>query len=767
MENKKQFKPKRKGDKKKINKNEVKNKEVGLNSKLLDSREVNKEKEINEISEDKRINKEEVINEINKNEDKEVSKEKVIIENKDKDTKKPVQKKGRPNIAMLKKIAEEKRLLDQKLKQQKQLSDEKHKEELKRRELEKQKQKEKQKKEKELEEQKLRKDLQKLKINRYIRRPDNKKIEIKKKEVHDVSGNLKSPICCILGHVDTGKTKLLDKLRESNVQGSEAGGITQQIGATYFPIQSLKLKCDIGKTDLPGILIIDTPGHESFTNLRSRGSSLCDLAILVVDILHLIEKQTLESINLLKMRKTPFIIALNKIDRLYQWKPSKLPIKESVKSQNIQAISDFKKRVDECILKFAEIGLNVRLFYENPDEKKFISMVPTSAITGEGLSDLLTLIIKYSEIFMTKKVIYKDELVCTVLEVKEESGFGSTIDVILKNGKLRESDKICLCGTNGPIVTTIRNLLIPQPLKELRIKSQYISQTEVKASLGVKIVANGLENVIAGSKLIHYKEGIEDEVMEDMKSIFDLIKLEPVGLHVQASTLGSLEALIQFIKSKEIPISSVGVGHLTKKDITKISVMNEKAPEYSTVLCFDIKIDKEIEEYAVLKRVKIFNYKIIYNLIDAFEKYYLDLKEKEKKKLENEIIFPFRAKIIPNFVFTTRTPFIFGIEILRGKLKLNTPVFVEKNGEIMKLGRITSIENNRKNVEIANSGDKVSVKIESDSIKMYGRHFDHKNLIESFITRNSIDLLKKYFKEELSDDEWRLVIEIKRKLGII
>lgn len=330
--------------------------------------------------------------------------------------------------------------------------------------------------------------------------------EAEKKQTTD---ELRAGVVCVLGHVDTGKTKILDKLRRTHVQDSEAGGITQQIGATNVPIDAIKeqtkhVKAAVGfEHRLPGLLIIDTPGHESFSNLRNRGSSLCDIAILVVDIMHGLEPQTIESIQLLKKKKCPFIVALNKIDRLYDWKVlARRDVRDVIKEQQTNTQLEFQQRTKDVILQFAEQGLNTALFYENTDPKTYISLVPTSAITGEGMGNLLFMITDFCQNNLAKRLMYSEELQATVLEVKAIPGLGTTIDAILINGKLREGQTMILAGTDGPITTQIRSLLMPQPMKELRVKNAYVEYKEVKAAQGVKIAAKDLEKAIAGINLL-------------------------------------------------------------------------------------------------------------------------------------------------------------------------------------------------------------------------------------------------------------------------
>ncbi|KAG6845831.1 hypothetical protein H0H87_002519 [Tephrocybe sp. NHM501043] len=609
--------------------------------------------------------------------------------------------------------------------------------------------------------------------------------------------DLRSPICCILGHVDTGKTKLLDKIRQTNVQEGEAGGITQQIGATYFPVDAIKTKTLVLNRDgsqeykIPGLLIIDTPGHESFTNLRSRGSSLCNIAILVVDIMHGLEAQTLESLRLLRDRKTPFIVALNKIDRIYSWDPTPDgAFRESLAKQNKSVQREFEDRVAKTILAFAEEGLNACLYYDNKNFARNVSLVPTSAITGEGVPDMIMLLVNLTQQRLSERLMYLSELECTVLEVKVIEGLGTTIDVVLSNGILREGDKIVVCGLNGPIVTQVRALLTPQPLRELRIKrfidgglsqSAYVHHKEVKAALGVKITAPDLEKAIAGSRLLVIgpdddEDDMKEEIMSDLTTLLNSIDKSGRGVCVQASTLGSLEALLDFLKSSKIPVSGINIGPVHKKDIMRAATMLEKAKELACILCFDVTVDKEAERLADEMGIRLFKADIIYHLFDSFKAYNEEIVEAKRRDAAPQAVWPCRLKIIA--AFCKRDPIILGVDILDGSLRVGTPLAVVKTDpttgkkDIIPLGKITSLEINHKTQDIvkkSQAGAGVAVKIEHavyQSAKMFGRHFDDKDEILSHISRQSIDVLKESFKADVSMEEWHLIKALKPRFNI-
>lgn len=593
--------------------------------------------------------------------------------------------------------------------------------------------------------------------------------------------NLRAPVVCVLGHVDHGKTKILDKLRRTNVQEGEVGGITQQIGATNVPAHGVQRQThmvkdfDMSKLNFPGLLIIDTPGHESFSNLRMRGSSLCDIAILVVDITQGLEPQTVESINLLKKRKTPFLVALNKVDRVFEWEshPSK-DIQEVLKLQKESSKNDFERRNSEVIQALNIQGLNAALFWKNPDPRSYVSLVPTSAISGDGMGNLIALICEMCQQRLHKRLMFSEELQCTVLEVKTIQGHGTTIDVILVNGRLREGDTIILAGTEGPIVTQIRSLLLPKPLKEIRVKGQYDEFKEVAAAQGVKIAARELEKAIAGlNLLVAYHEDeidfLKEEVDKEFNAAMRSIKVKERGVYVQASTLGALEALLEFFKANKVPYSGIRVGPVVKKDVMRAAAMLEHDPMYAVILAFDVKVEKDAQDLADKEGVKIFSEETIYHLGDRYVEYLKEYKKKKQDEFRSIAVFPCRLKIIPTAIFNKRDPIVLGVTVDTGLLRTGTPLCVPSK-EFVEIGIVTSMEFDHKNVDLAKKGVDVCIKIEpvpGSTPKLYGRHFEAEDMLVSKISRESIDACKDHFRDDLSRTDWKLMADLKKEFQIL
>jgi len=611
---------------------------------------------------------------------------------------------------------------------------------------------------------------------KVIMRIKKRREESEKKRTTDV---LREGVVCVLGHVDTGKTKILDKLRRTNVQDGEAGGITQQIGATNVPKEVIREQCkmvkNLGEIKVPGLLIIDTPGHESFANLRDRGSSLCDIAILVIDIMHGLEPQTIESISLLKKKKTPFIIALNKIDRLYEWKSNRhKDIEEVVKSQPQNTQIEFQKRAKEAILGMNEQGLNAALFYENPDPKTYISMVPTSAHSGEGMGNLIGMLVNLSQTMLAKRLAFSEELQATVLEVKAIPGLGTTIDICLVNGTLREGQTMVLAGTDGPIITPIKALLTPQKMQDLRVKNQYDHHKVLRAAQGVKIEAKELEKCIAGLNLLVANQPDEveickEEIEERLQTVMSSFKTKDRGVFVQASTLGSLEALLAFLKDSKIPVASVKVGPVVKRDVMKASVMLEHEEKYTIILAFDVKIERDAQEMADSMGVKIFQADIIYHLFDRFTSYQEELKQKNRDQFKNVAVFPCKLRMLPNCIFKSRDPIVAGVVVEAGIVRPGTPLCVPSKS-FCQLGICSGIQHNNKEVESARKGEEVCIKIDplpGEAPKMFGRHFDETDMVVSRISRESIDACKNYFRDDLQKGDWQLMVELKKTFEIL
>lgn len=533
---------------------------------------------------------------------------------------------------------------------------------------------------------------------------------------------------------------------------------------------------------VPGMLVIDTPGHESFTNLRSRGSNLCDVAILVVDLMHGLEQQTIESLNMLRKKKVPFVVALNKIDRCYGWKTMKdAPIREALKDQDSGTLSEFRTRCTEAKVQLQKQGVNSNLYWEMGDDdwknSDFIPLVPTSAITGEGVQDVLLLLCQMGQYKLVDRLMWHANLECTVLEVKAIDGLGMTVDVLVVNGYLREGDKAVFCTLDGPIVTEIRGLLTPPPSREMRIKSEYIHHKEIKGALGVKLIGNNLDKVMAGTPVMivgpnDEEEDIKAEVMSDLTSLEGKLSTDRLGVLVQASTLGALEALLQFLREETqppIPVSAIGIGTVHKKDVTKISIMNEKGhSEYATILAFDVTVEREAREHAQEMNVKIMTAEIIYHLFDQFTAFMERINEQRRAEASAVAVFPSIVKILPQHIFNQKDPIIVGAEVVEGKLKVGTPLCIPALSHLF-IGKVDSIESNGRQQDVARKGESIAVKIvnESNPTITYGRQFDASNMLYSQISRPSIDALKAYFKDQLENEDLRLIVKLKKVFGIL
>ncbi|CAL6030188.1 Translation_initiation factor IF-2 [Hexamita inflata] len=609
----------------------------------------------------------------------------------------------------------------------------------------------------------------------------DKKEKDKKKSSKDmVDGeSLRSPIICVLGHVDTGKTSILDKIRSSTVQQREEGGITQQIGASFISQQFIKDKTTSFphklKFEVPGLLIVDTPGHESFSNLRSRGSSLADLTILVVDIMHGLEPQTIESINILKARKAPFIVALNKVDRLYNWKAvADRDSKASIETQSSGTQNDFDLKYNQVKNQLGEQGFFTDFWWKVSDINQVVPIVPTSAVTGEGLCDLLAILIQFSQQLMRDRLTYSDETQCTVLEVKKTEGFGYTLDCILVNGYLKRNQKIVIAGQKGPIVTTIRNILTPKEAKEMREISAYDYERHeiVQAAIGCKLAGEGFEDAVAGSTVYvcededsEEEEMLKDAVMDELKQ--GIVKANSdIGVAVHGNSLGALEALVGYLRSENtkvqrdpVNVSLIQIGPITKQTIQEIALQAEKGhPETAVVLAFDVNIDKEIYEKAKEAKVTIITAKIIYHLYDEYALFIKNWHESERERLKEDIVIPCIMK--PIAIFHTKSPVLIGVKIVKGSLQLRQRVALVngKQGGYF-LGTIAGIESNKVSQKEAKAGEEVAIRIDTTTQYTVGKDgiFDVGAVLATQMTRKSIDILKTHFREELK--EWLQVVK--------
>ena len=582
---------------------------------------------------------------------------------------------------------------------------------------------------------------------------------------------IRQPIITVLGHVDHGKTSVLDYLRGTTLADREAGKITQHIGATEVPIDKIKETCgellDLFKLEfnIPGLLFIDTPGHEAFTNLRKRGGSIADIAVLVIDINQGVQPQTRESIEILKSFKVPFVIAANKVDLITGWNSEDKIFIKNVKKQPENIKRYFDNNFYKILGDLAEMGFESNLYHEVEDHQKTVSIVPVSAKTGEGIPELLAVLTGLSQRFLTGKLEIETDAPAkgTILEIKEEKGMGTTADIIIYEGTLKQDDTIVVGGLDSAITTKVKALLKTKPLSEIRDKkSSFDKVKEVVAASGVKIIANDLNQAISGAPIVsvrdHKKlEAVQEEIRKEVEEV--VVKTAEDGVVLKADTLGSLEAASKLFQKHEIPIKRADIGNITKRDIVEAEGNLENGSEYPFVLGFNVKIEQELETMANKKKIPIIINQVIYKIVEDFEELHTERKQRLELEEISDLQWPAKIQIMKQYIFRQSGPAIFGAEVLDGKLTPDVEL-INKDGKVV--GRVKKIEEKGKKLDELKKGKEAAVAVTKLTL---GRGADGGDFLITNMSESAFRKLKnkKHLLSKSEVEVLKELAEIKRK----
>ena len=577
---------------------------------------------------------------------------------------------------------------------------------------------------------------------------------------------LRQPIVVVLGHVDSGKTSLLDNIRGTAVQAREVGGITQHIGASFLPVETIKeitgplyAKLARAEAAIPGLLVIDTPGHEIFANLRTRGGSAADIAIVVADVNKGFEAQTIESMDILKKRRVPFVVALNKVDRVAGWRTSTRFVSEDVKKQDTSVQTLLDEKIYNVVGMLSRLGYQSEAFWRIKDFTKEVAIVPVSARTGVGIAELLAVLVGLTQQYMGKKLERhtKEAARGIVLESNEETGLGPSANIILLDGILHQGDSIVVGKRDGAISTRIKALLLPKPLDEMRDPRDKFKQVnEVIAAAGLKITSPDLEGVLAGSPVYVYNNS-----QRKSKEEFDRLKLlvesevknaivsntQTSGVILKCDTIGSLEAIVDLLKKANVAVRMADIGNITRRDVVEAAAVKENDRYLGVLLGFNVKVLEDAQKEAQDRGVKIFNEQIIYNLVRSYTDWVAYQREHEDLIIFNELPPICKFQFLKGFIFRRNDPAVFGAEIQVGRLRQKVHVI---NEEGRKVGTIHQIQESGKAIEEATAGMQVAVSVKEPTI---GRQINEGDIFYTDLNSRQAKQLLERFNHRLNDSE--------------
>lgn len=573
----------------------------------------------------------------------------------------------------------------------------------------------------------------------------------------------------VLGHVDSGKTSLLDRIRGTGVQGREAGGITQHIGASFLPSETIKETCGIlfkkleqAEHKVPGILVIDTPGHEVFTNLRSRGGSAADIAILVVDVNRGFQPQTNESLKILQSRKVPFVVALNKCDQISGWRKSETKfISQAIKEQDASIQTDLDQKIYDVVGTLSILGYQSEAFYRVKDFRSEIAIVPISARSGVGIPELLSVLVGLTQQYLQKRLNQEEkEPRGIVLEVNDEVGLGQTANIILIDGTIKKENSIVVAKRDSVIVTKPKAILLPKPLDEMRDpRDKFKPVSQVDAAAGLKIASPDLEGVLPGSTLYVATNDAEIEkytklIEAEMKSVF--IDTETNGIILKCDTIGSLEAIVEMLRRSQVPIAKADIGPVNRRDIMEAKAIKENDRHLGIVLAFNVKLLPDAKDESEDSHIKIFEDKVIYSLIDNYNAWVEEDTANEEDAMFAELTPIAKFTFLKGMIFRNNNPAVFGVHVDVGTLKHKIP-FMNMSGR--KVGTIHQLQLDKKTVSSAKAGDEVACSVNDVTI---GRQIFEEEIFYTFPPSPDAKKLLTKYMHKLSSEEQEVLNDIVR-----
>ncbi len=572
---------------------------------------------------------------------------------------------------------------------------------------------------------------------------------------------IRQPIVTVAGHVDHGKTSLLDRFRGSSVAAGEAGGITQKISFTRFPREQIVEMCPLIEKnginlEIPGFLFIDTPGHAAFTNLRKRGGGLADLAIVVIDINEGIMPQTAEVLQILKAAKTPFIVALNKIDNIAGWRKQDESLQKSIENQAMHTQHDFQEKLFTLIGALHSHGFEADVFYNVSDFTKKLALVPCSAKTGEGISELLLVLCGLCQRFLKERITLGTEAKGVILEIKREKSL-EYIEAILYDGVLHQEDEIAIASFGNPVLARIRTLEEIQPLSRL---FKPVKEATAATGLRLQMISKNKEEILPGMPFALLHENEEEISKEFKKEISQTLQVDQQGIIIKAESLGSLEALLYLLHSANILVSKAGIGKINKGDIAAAKAYLEKDPLLCAILGFNVELDEEAK--AIQDKVKVFTHEVVYKLIEDFKKWQEEKRQAIERGRMLGLTSVAKLEILPKFVFRNSKPAIFGVKIVGGRLKPDAHLIDDANEEVDK---VKKVQHENSALQEAVMGMEVAISLPNTT---FDRQLKEKRILYTDLSESAFRNFKDN-KDLLTPDELQVLQEIaqlKRKFKL-